>query len=46
MGGYITTATLLTLTWFVLIAYMILVRDLWAGLVQLAWNQITGGIDQ
>jgi hypothetical protein len=42
-GGYCTIATLLTLTLFVLIAYMILVRDIWSGLLQLAYNWCTGG---
>ncbi|CAM9263340.1 unnamed protein product, partial [Phaeothamnion confervicola] len=33
-GGYVTTVLLLTLTFFVIIAYMILVRDIWTGVVQ------------
>jgi amino acid permease len=33
-GAYFTTTILLTMTMFVLVAYMILVRDIWSGLVQ------------
>lgn len=31
-GGVVTTAVLLVMTIFVMIAYMVLVRDIWAGL--------------
>lgn len=33
IGGVVTTSMLLLMTLFVMIAYMVLVRDIWTGLV-------------
>lgn len=33
-GGFVTTAVLVILTIFVMIAYMVLVRDIWSGLAE------------
>jgi amino acid permease len=41
-GATTTTAILIVMTLFVLLAYMVLVRDIWAGLLGLALGIASG----